>query len=105
MAQTTTQPRNNSLDQILKEILETLGLSEEQQKKVFQGLDKAIILNLICRLEKQLPSEKKEELSKQKPETLEDVTKFFGEFFPKEEIQKSLRASVEEVIGKFLDKI
>ncbi len=94
-----------NLKEDLDKILSEIGLSEDQKRKTFKSLEKAIVLNWINSLTSQLSEENTKDFEEKEIETIEEAMKILTEYFPKEKVVEELGNSTEKIIGKFVDKI
>lgn len=89
----------------LKTLLLKYDLSDDEMEKIFERLVKAIVYNLIHRLEDELPKEVKDTINPESITTIEELFSVYKKYFSKETIEQKLGISTQIVLTKFLEKI
>jgi hypothetical protein len=101
----TAHSVQNQISVLFGELISLANVPENQKQELFTKLEEAITLNILGRLFDQLSEAEQALLNQQELKTKEDLFVFFSQSMSPEEFSKIASQAVEEVIGKFLDKI
>jgi len=93
------------IEQHLKDLLSMVKLSDEQKEEVLTKINNAILINLIGRCFDLLSEDEKKGIAEKELLNENELFNLISTRISKEDFQKAIDQSAEEVIGKFLEKI
>ena len=95
----------SGIKQSIKEFFTLGNVPEQQQEEILKKIEKAISLNLAGRFFDLLSENDRRIINGKMSLSTEELFSFISEKISKEDFQKSLNESVEEVVKNFLEKI